>query len=212
MKWWTLRNDDEAIDIPFLSLKDQDMLESVSPHYLSKYSSLYELVAITVIKGRLLLDVMTFISALDTWLLCSVRSLCVVRKLSGKYPVMLNVVKFLWPQLPCLSIKSLMSRMHCTDVDDATAMPALMALLRKLQVDLQEQVDSLLRTGDLINTHLWSSIVDPTDVFNKPSPRSYSHGSAEEVQIVARTAYIAITVADEEAHEKLIKKWVVTRK
>jgi hypothetical protein len=67
MKWWGRDEDDDydyendvEIETPFLSYKNEDMLEPVSENYLTRYASLYHLVAITVLKGRLLLDVMNF--------------------------------------------------------------------------------------------------------------------------------------------------------
>jgi hypothetical protein len=125
---------------------------------------------------------------------------------------MLNILKFLWPQLPCFSMESLKARILRADANGSTAIPALIALLRKLQEDLQEQVDSLLRTGDLINKRMWSAIVDPMEFLIKPRPSSYARGSLEEVHLVVGPAYNAISTADEEVYGRIIEKWVATRK
>jgi hypothetical protein len=109
-------------------------------------------------------------------------------------------------------MESLKARILRADANGSTAIPALIALLRKLQEDWQEQVDSLLRTGDLINKSIWSCLADPTDVLSKPSPGGYCPGSMEEVQIVVRLSWIAISTADEEVHERVIKNWVAKRK
>lgn len=157
VKWWQTMGQDSDyrwgdISLPFLNIKNANAFEPID-YMCSKYPDLSQIVAITLLKIRLLLDLQSLQN-------CAV--------LDGQVPaeIITNIEDFVPRSQILRSQKKSMSREKCLS----------------LTKELKLQIDLLYKTVNEANRFFWPALLNPGDHI-PARPSAYSPGSREEMQL-----------------------------
>ncbi|KAL8736543.1 MAG: hypothetical protein Q9181_002392 [Wetmoreana brouardii] len=168
-KWWVTKGDESDydwgnLDLPYLNVKDADVLEPLPRSIFSPYGDLSLTVAVALLKIRLL---------------STVRALLNCPILANRSPRI--------PQEILDAIRSQLLGGTCLAGHTAvTSMSDQKAAMRKLE----QQVHELYTTVEVKNKHFWRILVEPGKHLTA-RPGAYSHGSLEQAQLVLMYNYQA---------------------
>jgi hypothetical protein len=162
VKWWSTTTDDYDwgdTDLPYLDLKKADVFESVE-YLCGDWVDLAHLVAITLLKIRLLLDLMALRDATTA--------------VGSKVPaeILHNIQGFVARS----SVISDNERLIQNKTDPAVV------------CSLEAQVEALYRRIQKANEYFWPTLLEPGSHLTA-QPESYSRGSVEEMQLVLMHSY-----------------------
>ena len=149
------------MDLPYLDVKGADVLEPLRAGFVHRSAPLSHVVAITLLKIRLCLD------------LLALRNSSV---LGEKVPQ--EILSLIQEQI--ISGTVLAYRIDITDRDSQASM---------LQT-VQAQVKRLYRAVNDLNTHFWPALLNPGDNMTA-RPEECSQGSAAEMQMALQQSYDA---------------------
>lgn len=162
VKWYATtgidRNYDWGdIDLPFLDVKDADVLESLGGMWTTEYINLSHAVAVTLVKIRVLLDLQAIQNA--------------ARAFTGAIPQ--EIIDLIRGQLASNVVESRPNLLR-DSTDETTS----------LIKSIKQQVRELHESIEDINYHFWPMLlVDPiTSAVSRPS--GYSPGSREEASLI----------------------------
>ena len=116
-----------------------DMCESLYSLY---QVDLYNLVALTILKMRLLLQIDQFLTEFDLLLRATIRPSSFMHTMGGNQGALLSVTSFLLPNYSCFTSKKI-------------------AQLRVLRTTLSTQVQTLLDFAESYNKRIWKILVNP---------------------------------------------------
>ena len=116
-----------------------DMCESLYSLY---QVDLYNVVALTILKMRLLLQIDQFLTEFDILLHATVRPSSSIYIIGGNQGALLSVTSFLLPNYACFTSKKI-------------------AQLRVLRTTLSTQVQTLLDIAESYNKRIWKMLVNP---------------------------------------------------
>lgn len=166
IKWWAQERDSYDWDWsnPELETKDADAFEDVEC-FSSSYPDLSHLVSLTLLKVKLLLDVMKV-----------QRSASAVLGQSAP-PAIAKMVKTATPQSPLVRESDAILDGYDMDVQE-------------LAEKLEGQIEELFDRADNANNHFWKYLINPGDYLDS-KPEAYSMGSMEEMAVTLHLTYDA---------------------
>ncbi|KAJ5621183.1 hypothetical protein N7528_005966 [Penicillium herquei] len=168
IKWWATDRDDYDwgdTDLPYLDIKDADPFEPVA-QYVKAFVDLGHTVSLTLLKIKLLLDLMKIRDSTST--------------VGPKVPrEILNLIQNAIPQSPLVRENRMI--MGREEQDRLTYIERL-----------KGQIDQLYEKTDNANPYFWPHLLNPGHHLND-KPASYSMGSVEEMTLALQWTYAAWT-------------------
>lgn len=134
-----------------------NMCESL---YISSRADLYNVVALTIIKMRLLLSIEQYLTEFDLLLKATIRTSSSIHIVGGNQGVLISVSSFLLPPYACFANKKI-------------------AQLRMLRTKLSAQVQKLLGTAERsYDDRIWKILVNPSKLKQPQSLRFPSNNAS----------------------------------
>ncbi|KAI4199052.1 MAG: hypothetical protein LQ350_004874 [Teloschistes chrysophthalmus] len=169
--WWITISEDGHYDWgdlsnPYFDIKDADVLETGNRRIFHKWGDLNMVIAITLMKVRLLLNVRALYNA----------SMLAQRSPQIPQEIQDEIRK------QFLSGTALVDRVKVTDVDEQA----------KIIKKLEQQVFELYKAVDVKNEYYWRTLLEPGGHVTARPP-AFSPGSMEETEIALMYSYAAWT-------------------
>ena len=165
-----------------------DMCESLYSLY---QVDLYNLVALTILKMRLLLQIDQFLTEFDLLLHATIRPSSSVHTMGGNQGALLSVMSFLLPNYTCFANKKI-------------------AQLRVLRATLSDQVQTLLGVAEnSYDKRIWKMLVNPSQLQQQPRNLKYPSKYASRILTVA-LCYIPF-FSIESKQSRALRQFLVNR-